>query len=40
MSIQIPILIWLPTLVWAITYELTKAGGVKQWLKKYTDFYM
>ena len=39
MSIQIPILIWLPALVWAITYELTKFHGIKGWLKENTDFY-
>lgn len=40
MSIGIPIYIWLPTLVWFVTYQLTKADGLKKWLKKYTDFYM
>lgn len=39
MSIQIPILIWLPSLVWTITYELTKFHGIKGWLKENTDFY-
>lgn len=39
-SISIPMIIWLPILVWFVTYQLTKAGGLKKWLKKYTDFYM
>ena len=39
-SIPVPMIIWLPILVWFVTYQLTKAGGLKKWLKKYTDFYM
>jgi len=39
-SIPVPMIIWLPILVWFVTYQLTKTGGLKKWLKKYTDFYM
>lgn len=38
--INIPMIIWLPVLTWFITWQLTKTGGLKNWLKKYTDFYM
>jgi hypothetical protein len=38
MSIQIPILIWLPALVWAITYVLTKYHGVRNFIKECFDF--
>lgn len=39
-SIAIPAIIWVPTVVWFVTYELTKYGGTKKWLKRFTDFYM
>ena len=39
MSIAVPAIIWLPTLVWIVTYELTKFHGIKGWLKANTDFY-
>ena len=39
MSIAVPAIIWLPTLVWIVTYELTKFNGIKGWLKANTDFY-
>lgn len=38
-SISIPAIIWLPTVVGIVTYELTKFHGVKGWLKANTDFY-
>ena len=38
-SIPVPMIIWLPTLVWFVTYELTKFHGIKGWLKENTDFY-
>lgn len=39
MSIAIPPIVWLPALVWFVTYELTKFHGIKGWLKANTDFY-
>ena len=39
MSIAVPAIIWLPALVWFVTYELTKFHGIKGWLKANTDFY-
>jgi len=38
-SIPIPMIVWLPALVWFVTYELTKFHGIKGWLKANTDFY-
>lgn len=38
-SIPVPMIVWLPALVWFVTYELTKFHGVKGWLKENTDFY-
>lgn len=38
-SIPVPMIVWLPALVWFVTYELTKFHGVKGWLKANTDFY-
>ena len=38
-SIPIPMIVWLPALVWFVTYELTKFHGIKGWLKENTDFY-
>ena len=39
MSIAVPAIIWLPALVWFVTYELTKFHGLRGWLKANTDFY-
>lgn len=39
MSIQIPILIWLPALTWLVTYLLTKYGW-RRFIKKFFDFDM
>ena len=39
MSIAIPPIIWLPAVVWFVTYELTKHHGIKRFLKEDTDFY-
>lgn len=39
-SISIPAIIWVPAVVWFITYELTKFHGIRGWLKENTDFYM
>lgn len=39
-SISIPAIIWVPAVTWFVTYELTKYGGPKKWLKRFTDFYM
>ena len=39
MSIAIPPIVWLPALVWIVTYELTKHHGIKRFLKENTDFY-
>lgn len=38
-SIPVPMIVWLPVLVWFVTYELTKFHGIKGWLKENTDFY-
>jgi len=38
-SIPVPMIVWLPTLVWFVTYELTKFHGLRGWLKANTDFY-
>jgi len=38
MSVGIPILIWLPLTVWAITYVLTKYHGIKGFIKDNFDF--
>ncbi|WP_276606950.1 hypothetical protein [Companilactobacillus zhachilii] len=39
-AINIPMIVWLPVLVWAVTYVLTKYHGIKGFLKECTDFYM
>ena len=36
-SIPVPMIVWLPALVWFVTYELTKFHGIKGWLKANTD---
>ena len=38
-SIPVPMIVWLPPLVWIVTYELTKFHGLRGWLKENTDFY-
>ena len=38
-GIPVSIIVWLPALVWFVTYELTKFHGIKGWLKANTDFY-
>ena len=38
-TISVPAIVWVPAVTWFVTYELTKYGGPKKWLKKFTDFY-
>ena len=38
-SIPVPMVVWLPAVVWFVTYELTKHHGIKRFLKENTDFY-
>lgn len=37
-SISIPAIIWVPVVVWFVTYELTKYHGVRNFIKECFDF--